>query len=85
MYFFTNGGSAHPAVVVEKVVQEGTGIGVKHTGYFAGAEEPFAKWFSGFQARRRDSRSDEVTSLGCRDDGGRPTWRGRGDVGHRPT
>ena len=51
LYFFTNGGPAHPAVVVEQVVQDGNGVSVRHTGYFAGSEQAFAKWFSTFHAR----------------------------------
>lgn len=51
LYFFTNGGPAHPAVVVEQIIQDGGNIGLQHTGYFAGSEDAFAKWFNAFRAR----------------------------------
>lgn len=51
IYFFTNGGPAHPSVVVETVVQDSKGVSLRHTGYFAGSEAAFAKWFDGFKAR----------------------------------
>jgi hypothetical protein len=50
-YYFTNGGPAHPAVIIEHIVQMEAGLGLTQTGYFAGPEEPFARWFNAFRAR----------------------------------
>jgi hypothetical protein len=57
MYFFTRPGPAHPAVVVERVTQKDGHVYMNHTGYFAGSEEAFAKWFNAFQARSDSVRS----------------------------
>ena len=48
VYYFTKPGGAHPAVVIAQVIQRGTAILIEHSGYFAGSEEAFAKWFGAF-------------------------------------
>ena len=51
VYYFTKPGPAHPAVVIAQVIQQGTVISIRHTGYFAGSEEAFARWFGAFKSR----------------------------------
>lgn len=61
IYCFTHGGPAHPAVVVEHIVQTNGGIGLQYDGYFAGSEEVFARWFAGFNARAKAVRQQMQT------------------------
>jgi hypothetical protein len=66
MYYFTNGGAAHPALMIEKVVQNGNQVDIETTGYFAGAEEPFARWFRAFQDRAAKIRESFKAGRGGR-------------------
>ncbi|HXW23665.1 MAG TPA: hypothetical protein VEK73_02870 [Xanthobacteraceae bacterium] len=50
-YHFTKSGPAHPAVVVEQVIQRDGAIYIQQFGYYAGAEDAFAQWFGKFQER----------------------------------
>jgi ABC-type Fe3+-hydroxamate transport system substrate-binding protein len=56
IYYFTNGGPAHPALAIERVVQNGGTVDIETTGYFAGTEEPFLQWFRQFQDRAAQIR-----------------------------
>jgi len=47
-YYFTTGGPAHPAVVVTRLYERDGTLRLQNFGYFAGSEEAFANWFSGF-------------------------------------
>jgi hypothetical protein len=45
-YHFTTEGPAHPAVIIERILQLEDGVYVQSTGYFAGSEPAFAAWFA---------------------------------------
>jgi hypothetical protein len=57
VYYFTKPGwAAHPAVVIQQVVQMEDGTFIRTTGYFAGAEGPFAEWFLAFKQHNEEIR-----------------------------
>ena len=51
VYYFTEPGPAHPAVIVEEVAPRDGKLRVRSSGYFAGAEPAFAQWFDSFRRR----------------------------------
>ena len=48
MYYFTQFGPAHPAVIVAQVVSRDGAVFIRHNGHFAGSETAFASWFLDF-------------------------------------
>lgn len=48
MYYFTQSGPAHPAVIVARVVSRDGAVSIRHNGHFAGSEKAFAAWFLDF-------------------------------------
>jgi hypothetical protein len=44
IYYFTERGQAHPAVIVAEVVSRNGAVAVHHSGYFAGSEAAFSRW-----------------------------------------
>jgi hypothetical protein len=48
VYYFTTGGPAYPAVVVTRLYERDGKLSLQNFGYFAGAEDAFADWFSSF-------------------------------------
>lgn len=48
MYYFTQSGPAHPAVIVARVVSHDGAVSIRHNGHFAGSEKAFAAWFLDF-------------------------------------
>lgn len=48
MYYFTQSGPAHPAVIVARVVSRDGAVSIRHNGHFAGSENAFAAWFVDF-------------------------------------
>jgi hypothetical protein len=45
MYYFTQSGPAHPAVIVVRVESRDGAVSIRHNGHFAGSEKAFAAWF----------------------------------------
>lgn len=48
VYYFTNGGPAHPAAVVTRLYERDGTLRLQNFGYFAGSEDAFANWFKSF-------------------------------------
>lgn len=51
MYYFTQSGPAHPAMIVAQVVSRDGAVFIRHNGHFAGSETAFASWFLDFTKR----------------------------------
>ena len=47
-YFFTDGGPAHPAIVVARVFESGGKAKLQEIGYYAGSEPAFSEWLKSF-------------------------------------
>jgi hypothetical protein len=48
MYYFTKSGAAHPAVVIAQVATRDGAVFLRHSGYYAGDEQAFARLFKGY-------------------------------------
>ena len=56
VYYFTAPGPVHPAVIIQRMALQDGQMRVGYSGYFAGSEEAFAKWFDSFRRRSEGVR-----------------------------
>ena len=51
VYYFTQPGPVHPAVIIQEIVSSSGQLRLRYSGYFAGSEKAFGQWFDAFRRR----------------------------------